>query len=137
MQERRFVRRQIDDKDVLEMALLGYRARREEIMLKMADIERQLGKRSKGEVASSARTMTAVDAGKPKRTLSAAGIRAIRAGVKKRWAAFHEKANAVPAKKSPGKPKREMSAAAKEKLAANLALARAARASKRAAQRAA
>ena len=129
------MRRQIDN-EVFEMALLGYRARREEIMLKMADIQRQLGKHPKGEAVSAAGAVTAVDGAKPKRTLSAAGIRAIRAGVKRRWAAFHSKASAVSAKKSPAKPKREMSPAAKAKLAANLALARAARASKRAGQHA-
>jgi hypothetical protein len=116
------VRRQIDN-ELLEMALLGYKTKREEVIRKMSEIEGLL--RSQGPVA----------AAKPKRKLSAAGRRAIRAGVKKRWAAFHAKAGSLKtAKKTPAKAKRVMSPSAKAKLTANLALARAARARKRAAQ---
>lgn len=130
--ERDLMRRQIDNA-VLEMALVGYNAKRDEIVEKMADIERQLGVLRKGasppRVAAQAPT-----AAKPKRTMSAAGKRAIRAGVKKRWAAFHAKAAVKPAKQSAKKPKRTMSPAVKARLAANLAKARTAKAHKRAAQ---
>ncbi len=126
------MRRQIDD-DVLEMALLGYKTRREDVIRKMAEIEALL--RGRGAAPSAAKTGTPVAAAKPKRKLSAAGRRAIRAGVKKRWAAFHAKASALKtAKKAPAKAKRVMSPSAKAKLTANLALARAARARKRASQ---
>ena len=131
------MRRQIDknvDDDVLEMALLGYRARREEVIRKMAEIEGLLGSQPGSDAASAARN-SKVAAAKPKRKLSAAGRRAIRAGVKKRWAEFHAKTRAPePAKKAPAKAKRVISSSAKAKLTANLALARAARASKRAVQ---
>jgi hypothetical protein len=129
------VRRQIDDNDLLEMALLGYQTRYEEVSRKMAEIKSRLRSQPTGESTPEAGTATPAAAAKPKRTLSAAGRKAIRDGVKKRWAAFHAKAHAVkPAKKAPGKAKRVMSPAAKAKLTANLALARAARARKRAAE---
>lgn len=134
------MRRQIDnvlDDDVLEMALLGYRTRREEVIRKMAEIEGLLRARPKGASATGADTAK-IAAAKPKRKLSAAGRRAIRAGVKKRWAEFHAKARALkPVKKAPEKAKRVMSASAKAKLTANLALARAARARKRAVEQSA
>ncbi len=124
------MRRQIDN-DLLEMALLGYKTRREEVIRKMSEIEGLLRSQRRGAPASIAEALTT---NKPKRQLSAAGRRAIRAGVKKRWAEFREKARALnTAKTTPAKAKRVMSAAAKAKLTANLALARAARASKRSA----
>ena len=128
------MRRQIDN-SVLEMALVGYNAKRDEVVQKMADIERQLGIRRKGALASGAGAETPIAAAKPKRKLSAAGRKAIRDGVKKRWAAFHAKAGAGKPAKQGAKPKRTLSPAAKARLVANLALARAARAKKRAAQR--
>ena len=132
--KRRFVRRQIDN-TLLEMALVGLKAKRDEVIQKMADIERQLGVHRKGASASGAEAGTSAAAAKPKRKLSAAGKRAIRVALKKRWAAFHAKAGAVkPAKQGAKKPKRTMSPAAKARLAANLAIARAAKANKRAKQ---
>ena len=114
------------------MALLGYKAKREDVTRKMAEIEALL--RGRGASASGVKTETTATAAKPKRKLSAAGRRAIRAGVKKRWAEFHAKAHSPKVtKKTPAKAKRVMSPSAKAKLAANLALARAARARKRAA----
>jgi hypothetical protein len=122
------MRRQIDQ-SVLEMALVGYNAKLEEVIQKMAEIQRQLGVRGKGVVASAV-AEDAAGAAKPKRQLSAAGKKAIQAALKKRWAAFHAqggKAIAKPARKA-------MSPAAKARLAANLAKARAAKADKRANQ---
>ena len=125
------MRRQIDN-EVLEMALLGYKTRREEVIRKMSDIEGLLRAQGKRVSSSGADSGMPVAADRPKRTLSAAGRRAIRAGVKKRWAAFHAKAAALKTgKKAPSGTKRVMSASAKAKLTANLALARAARARKR------
>src|ERR1035441_284357 len=99
------------------------------------DIERQLGIHGKGAPTSGAGAETPIAAAKPKRKLSAAGRRAIRAAVKKRWAAFHAKAGAAkPAKQGAKTPKRTMSPAVKAKLAANLAIARAVKANKRVTQ---
>ena len=128
------MRRQIDN-DLLEMALLGYKTKRDEVISRMAEIEGLLRGQGRGASASGANTSTPATAGKPKRKLSAAGRRAIRAGVKKRWAAYHAQTGALkPTKKAAKKAKRVLSPSAKAKLTANLALARAARAQKRAAQ---
>jgi len=108
------VRRQIDN-DVLEMALIGYRTKREEVLRKMAEIEGLLRVPGRRASASGADTVTAT-AAKPKRKLSAAGRKAIRAGVKKRWAEFHAKARALKtSKKAPAKAKRVLSVPAKAK----------------------
>ena len=65
--------------------------------------------------------------------MSAAGKRAIRVALKKRWAAFHAKAGAVkPAKQIARKAKRTMSPTVRARLVANLAKARAAKTNKRA-----
>ena len=126
------MRRQIDNA-VLEMALVGFNAKHDEVVQKMADIERQLGVWRKGASAPSAAAKTPTAAAKPKRKLSAAGKRAIRAALQKRWAAFHAKTDGVkPAKQSAKKSKRTMSPAIKARLVANLAKARAAKAKKRA-----
>jgi hypothetical protein len=128
------MRRQIDSA-ILEMALVGFNAKRGEVVQKIADIERELGVRRKGAPAPSATAKTPTTAAKPKRKLSAAGKRAIRAALKKRWAAFHAKTGDVrPAKQGAKKPKRTMSPAVKARLVANLAKARAAKAKKRAMQ---
>jgi hypothetical protein len=132
--KRRFVRRQIDN-TLLEMALVGLNARRDEVIRKMADIERQLGGHPKMASASNRSVRASAAAAKPKRKLSAAGKRAILAALKRRWAAFHAKADGVkPAKQSAKKSKRTMPPAIKARLVANLAKARAAKAKKRAIQ---
>ena len=127
------MQRQIDN-SVLEMALIGFNARRDEIVEKIADIERRLGKRSKGASAPKsvvAKTPTAE--AKPKRTMSAAARKRIGAAQKKRWAAFHATRRADnPARVTRKTSKRTMSPAVKATLAANLAKARAAKANKRA-----
>ena len=128
------MRRQIDN-TLLEMALVGLKASRDEVIREMADIERRLGIHRKVASAPNATAEKPIAAAKPKRKLSAAGKRAIRAAVKKRWAAFHAKAGAAkPAKQGAKKPKRTMSPAVKAKLAANLAIARAVKANKRVTQ---
>jgi hypothetical protein len=115
---------------MLEMALAGFRAKREEIRQAMAAIEQQLGMH-KGSTATGA--AVGEPGAKPKRKLSAAGKRAIQAAVKRRWAAFHAKSGTSKVAKRASKPKRTLSPAAKARLVANLAKARAAKASKRAA----
>jgi len=126
------MRRQIDN-ELLEMALAGYKAKRDDLLRAMAEIEQQLGVSRKSSPVSAASAGGTVI--RRKRKLSAAGKRAIQAAVKRRWAEFHAKAGVVKtAVKKANKPKRTMSPAAKARLAANLAKARAAKASKRAAE---
>ena len=127
------MRRQIGN-SILEMALVGYNAKRDEVVQKMADIERQLGVRRKGSSDPKGAVSTVTDDGKPKRTMSAAARKRIAVAQKKRWAAFHAKAGTVKPAKRAKAPKRTMSPAAKARLVANLAKARAAKANKRAAQ---
>lgn len=123
----------------LEMALVGLNARREEVLQRMADLQRQLGGRSKG-VSASTLAHEATAAKKVERKLSASARKRIADAQKLRWAKFHKAAKpAAPAKKATVKkaasekapPKRRMSAAAKAKLVANLARARAAKAAKK------
>lgn len=64
----------ITQTEILEHALVGYQARREEIIRRIHEVERQL---NGAEVK--------VVAPKPKRKLSAAGRRRIVAATKKRW----------------------------------------------------
>lgn len=132
------MRRQID-KSVLEMALVGYESERRKIEDAMAAIHNLLGVRSKGASASTVGVASKPTAeAKPKRKMSAAGKRAIRAALKKRWAEFHAKAKAEkPVKQTATKKaarKKAVSADVKQKRIAALAKARQAKAAKRAAQ---
>lgn len=88
------MRRQIDH-SLLEMALVGYRARREEVVRRMAEIERQLG-------AASASVAERTGEEKPKHKMSTAGRRAIAAAQRKRWAASRK---SVQSPKTPPAPK--------------------------------
>ena len=73
------MRRRID-RSLLEMALAGYQAKREEVVQKMADIKRQLG-------AEAAPVAARTGEGKRRRKMSAAGRKAIAEAQRKRWAA--------------------------------------------------
>ena len=116
---------------VIEAAIIGFERQKQKIDETIAELRAQLGGTSsrpepKVKVADAALVKT-------KRTMSAKGKAAIRAALKKRWAAYYAKESApskkaVPAKKSA--PKRKLSPAAKAKLVANLAKARAAKAAK-------
>ena len=110
------------DASTLRAALIGYNAELEKINAHISAIRKQLG----GRVTLSAVSVDGHGA-KPKRILSADAIKHIVDAQKKRWAAFHK------GQKAAAKPKRKISTAAKAKLAANLAKARAARAAKKAA----
>ena len=118
------------ENSVLEMALIGYEVERLKIESAMAAIRMQLGVRSERGAAPAVEASS--PAAKPKRTMSAAGRKAISDATKKRWAEFHaaEKAEKPAAKAA--RPKRKMSRATKAKLTANLAKARAAKAAKKA-----
>ena len=106
------------DTALLQAALFGLESERDRIEAAMSAIRRQLGGRSSVYAAG--------NGAQPKHTMSEAGRRAIALAQKKRWAAVHKAAKKAA-------PKRKMSPAAKAKLVANLAKARAARAAKRAA----
>lgn len=110
------------DRSVLEMALVGYGSEAQQIEAAMAAIRKELGLRSRG-----AATTLRASVDKHKHRMSAAGRRHIAAAQRKRWKAFHA------ALKVTAAPKRKLSPAAKAKLAANLAKARAAKAAKAAA----
>ena len=131
------MRRQIDS-SVLEMALVGYESERRKIEEAIAAIRSQLGVRSKSASAPTVVAKTPTAKSRPKRQMSAAGKRAIRAALKKRWAAFHAKADAAkPKKKTATKkaaPRKAVSAEVTKKRIAALAKARAAKAAKKAAQ---
>jgi hypothetical protein len=107
------------DADILQMALVGYRAQLAQIDVKMAEIRKRL-KVSQSDVPDNVRVQ-------PRRQLSVAARRRIAAAQKARWAAYRAKSG-TGAKKSAPKAKRTLSPAAKAKLAVNLAKARAARA---------
>ena len=108
------------DHSILNAALVGFEAQRQEIEERIVAIRRQLVGHSPGS--------TTADGKQPKRRLSAKGIAAIRRAAKKRWAAVHAEEKA--AQKV---TRKRLSPAAKAKLAANLRKARAAKAAKRAA----
>jgi hypothetical protein len=108
------------DAATLQAALVGYNVELDKINAHISAIRKQLGGR-----ATHAAVFADGDGTKPKRKLSAAAIKHIADAQKKRWAAFHK------AQEAAAKPKRKLSPAAKAKLVANLAKARAARAAKK------
>jgi len=99
-------RKAVIDKDLLAMALVGYKAEIARIEAAMADLKARLG----GGPASSP---AATPAGK--RTLSASARRRIAAAQKKRWAVI-KNAKATPKATPAEKPKRKMSAAARKRI---------------------
>jgi hypothetical protein len=107
------------DRLTLEMALIGYEAERQKIEAAMAAIRKQVDGHAAAPAVNGARG--------PKRVMSAADKRRIAAAQRRRWAAFHAEQKGGSAKIE---PRRKLSAAAKAKLAANLAKARAAKAAK-------
>jgi hypothetical protein len=126
------------DTHTLQMALLGLEAERQRIEIAMAAIRSQLGGRSNR--ASAPTSAHEPVAAKVKRNLSAAARKRIADAQKLRWAKFRKAEKpAAAAKKATVKkaaPKtaasnRKLSAAAKAKLVANLAKARAAKAAKK------
>jgi hypothetical protein len=110
---------------IIEAAIIGFERKKQEIEETLVELRAQLSGTS--TPATTVRTANAPGAAKTKRVLSPAARKSIAAAQKARWAAFHANQGA-PAKKTPAK--RKMSPAAKAKLAANLAKARAAKAAK-------
>jgi hypothetical protein len=130
--EEDLMRTQIDS-SLLEMALVGLNVKRDEIIQRMAELQRHLGVRSRGAEAPTVMQGLAA-AKKVRRTMSAAARKRIADAQKLRWAKFHDAQKQATAKKSAGKkpaPKKKLSPAAKAKLVANLAKARAAKAAKK------
>jgi hypothetical protein len=111
------------------MALVGYAAELQKIEGKITAIRKQLG----GRVNTTIAATVASNGSGPKRQMSAAARRRIAAAQRKRWRKFRamQKGKAATSKKTA--PKRKLSPAAKAKLVANLAKARAAKAAKKAA----
>jgi hypothetical protein len=96
------------DYPILEMAILGYQSRLEELSAKIADIKAQLGQRGPGRPkATSAGTGHAAP-GK-RRTISKAGRARIAAAQRARWAAQKQQ-QTQPAE--PAKPKKRKFSAA-------------------------
>jgi histone H1/5 len=103
------MRRQIDN-SLLEMALVGYQAKRDEVVQKMADIKRQLG-------AAPAPVAERTAEEKPRRKMSAAGRKAIAEAQRKRWAASKKAAEPPKAPEVP-KAKRRLSKAGRAAIVA-------------------
>jgi hypothetical protein len=78
------------DPETLMMALQAYQTEAQRIEAAMAAIRQRLGSRA----ARVSAVVTTNGAG-PKRHMSPAAIERIRAGQKKRWAAFHAKQKAT------------------------------------------
>src|SRR5689334_4946630 len=112
---------------IIEAAIVGFERQKEQIDETIAELRAQLGGTS---VKAGRKAKVAGSPTQAKRQMSAAARKRIAAAQKKRWAAFHagQKTEAAPAKKAA--PKRKMSPAAKARLVANLAKARAAKAAK-------
>lgn len=96
-------RKAVIDKDLLAMALVGYKAEIARIEAAMAELKARLGS---GPADSPAVNPPG------KRTLSASARRRIAAAQKKRWAVIKNAKATPPAEK----PKRKMSAAARKRI---------------------
>lgn len=108
------MRRQIDN-TILEMALVGLNAKRDEVIRKMAEIEQQLRGRKNPTATGAALLLPA--AAKPKRTMSAAVRKRMAAAQKKRWAAHRAQSVSGESARS-AKPKRRLSAAGRAAIVA-------------------
>src|ERR1041385_4288628 len=111
------------NRSIIEAAIVGFERQKQQINETIAQLRAQLGGTSTG----TGRKAKVADGATMKRVLSPAARKRIAAAQKARWAAFHARQGA-PAKKTA--TKRKMSPAAKAKLVANLAKARAAKAAK-------
>jgi hypothetical protein len=122
------------DAHLLEAALIGYQAQVDRITAAIREIEKRLGT-TRGRTGTNP-PAPSVDSPRLKRKITAKGRAAIRAAVKRRWAAFRA-AQKTGKPKSTGKsaakpaPKRKLSPAARAKVVANLRKARAAKAAKK------
>jgi hypothetical protein len=115
------------DASTLQAALIGYQAELGRIEASISAIRKQLGVRGNG-------SLRVITTGKARHhQMSVAGRKHIADAQKKRWAVFHAKHKAPAKAAKTVAPKRKLSPAAKAKLVANLAKARAARATKKAA----
>jgi hypothetical protein len=103
----------MDDREILETALIGLQSQLGQINASMSDIRARLGIRGPRPVA------TSTDGAQPtptKRTMSAAARKRIGEATRRRWIAFRkQKAEAA---KPAAKPKRKMSAAGRAAIVA-------------------
>jgi hypothetical protein len=139
------------NRTIIEAAIVGFERQRQEIEETLAELRAQLNGKAPtkpGRKSKATDVAEVADAPEAKRTMSKAGRDAIRAALRKRWAAFHASKGPAPnakavtkeaskkaavkttAKATNAAPKRKLSAEAKAKLAENLAKARAAKAKK-------
>lgn len=103
------------DADFLQAALRGYEQQRTEIESRIAELRRQLGRRSTGDDAAELSETGTPGQGR-RRELSAAARKRIADAQRKRWAAFHKKSAPAQAERSAPAAKRKMSAAAKKRI---------------------
>ena len=89
----------MDDREILEAALVGLETELDRINTSMAGIQERLGKRGPGRPPSR-------DGAQPKRKMSAAARKRIGEATRQRWAAFR----AAKTGKTAAKPKRRISA---------------------------
>jgi hypothetical protein len=110
----------MNQQDLLRYAIVGLEAERAKIDQLLAEFKGETEEHS--ENPTPRRVTTAAK----KRTMSEAGREAIRAAIRRRWAAFHKGKGAAPNAKKAGK--RAISPAQLNAMRANAAKARAARA---------
>ena len=101
------------DADFLQAALLGYEQQRTVIESRIAELRRQLGRRSLADGSAELPDTEAAQPGK-RRALSAAARERIADAQRKRWAAFRKES--APAKPAARAAKGKMSAAAKKRI---------------------
>ena len=81
------------DTQLLQMALIGYEAQRQNIQEKIAELQAQLNGRSKRTSVAAFATAAPVKRGR--RRMSASARRRIAAAQKKRWAEYRKKQKAA------------------------------------------
>ena len=79
------------DTSLLEAALIGYEAERQKIQEKIAELQRQIGRRNHRAAAPAAATPTK----RGRRRMSAAARKRIAEAQKKRWAAYRKRQKAA------------------------------------------
>jgi hypothetical protein len=116
------------NRTIIEAAIAGFEQQKQRIDETIAELRTQLDGSAEGKKAGRIARVAETAPARNRRHISAAGRRAIAAAQRKRWAA-QKKQSAEP--KPAPRMKRKMSPAAKAKLVANLAKARAAKAAKK------
>jgi hypothetical protein len=113
------------DRSILEAALMGIEAQKQKLDERAAEIRQMMN----GDQVESVSTTTKPSTGK-RRKFSPAAIQRMREAQRLRWQRVRGESQPAQAVAPTVKPKRKLSAAARAKLAANLAKARKAKAAK-------